>query len=234
MKEIVFFLAFVSLGIPVICQMSKPSPKPKAPALVVEPFFDIPYDPSKVHYEPVPQSFVNVCHHTFQHEFVYAYLKSGAAEYFVISGYSADQDGDSLGYVAMIKGGNCDSADLKNAFVGVPPQGGYSNSSTGEEIPGKGAPEVPDPGESGAMGNSHYVLRSPHEEAILRGLLEDNFQRGIRAFGGEIQYKSLICTPKIMKAFSDFADVVTEQELKSFCSRNPSVSGSGDDNTKGK
>lgn len=234
MKEIAVFLAFVFLGIPVMSQTSKPSPDSRTPASLVEPFFDISYDPTKVHYEPVSPSFVSVCHHTFQHEFVYAYLKSGDAEYFVISGYSTDQDGDSLGYVTMIKGGNCDSADLKGTFLGIPPKGGYSNSNTGEGIPGEGAPDVRDPGESGAMGNSHYVLRSAHEETILRGLLEDNFQRGIRAFGGEIQYKRLICSAKMMKQFSDFADVITEEELKSFCSRNPSVSDSADVNTKGK
>ena len=234
MKMAALLLAFLPLAIPSHSQDQRHSLKSKTPALLTEPFFDISYDPSKIHYEPVPQSFVSVCHHTFQHEFVYAYLKSGDAEYFVISGYSSDQDGDSLGYVAMVRGSSCDSADLKNTFLGVPPQDGYSNRGTDERIPGEHAPAVRDPGQSGAMGNSHYVLRSPHEEAILRGLLEDNFQRGIRAFGGELQYKSLICTAKMMKGFSDYADVITEQELKSFCSRGPSVIGSADDNRKGK
>jgi hypothetical protein len=234
MKKAVLLLPFLSLAILSHSQEQRHSLKSKTPAVLTDPFFDIPYNPSKIHYDPVPQSFVSVCHHTFQHEFVYAYLKSGDAEYFVISGYSSDQDGDSLGYVAIVRGSRCDSADLKNTFVGVPPQGGYSNPGTDERIPGEHAQDVRDPGESGAMGNSHYVLRSRHDEAILRGLLEDNFRRGIRAFGGEVQYKSLICTTKMMKGFSDYADVITEQELKSFCSRSPSVVGSADDNRKGK
>jgi hypothetical protein len=134
----------------------------------------------------------------------------------------------------MVRGARCESADLENTFVGVPPQNGYSNSRIDEGIPGKGAPDVRDPGESGAMGNYHYVLRSPHEEAILRGLLDDNFQRGIRPFGGEIQYKSLICTSKMMENFSDYSGVITEQQLKSFCAKSPSVLDSSEGRLKGK
>ncbi len=122
MKKAVLLLALLSLAILSQSQEHRHSLKSKTPAVLTEPFFDIPYDPSKVHYDPVSQSFVSVCHHTFQHEFVYAYLRSGDAEYFVISGYSADQDGDSLGYVALVRGSSCNSADLKNTFVGVPPQ----------------------------------------------------------------------------------------------------------------
>jgi hypothetical protein len=121
----------------------------------------------------------------------------------------------------MIHGNHCDSADLKNTYVGVPPPNGCADTKNEEGLPGKNEPDVRDPGESGAMGNYHYILRSSHEEKILRGLLQDNFQRGVRAFGGEIQYKQIICTAKMMIDFSGYADVITEQELKSFCSHSP-------------
>ena len=223
MKEYAILLPVLCFSLLAGSQTSKHTLEAKAPSLLSEPFFDIPYNPSKVHYDPVPPSFVKACKRNYQHEYVFAYLKSGDVEYFVISGYSSDQDGDSLGYVAMIRGNYCDSADLANTYVGVPPPNGYTDTKNEEGLPGKNAPSVRDPGEFGAMGNFHYVLRSSHEEKILRGLLQDNFKRGVRAFGGEIQYKQIVCTPKMIKDFSGYADAITEQELKSLCSRSPSL-----------
>jgi hypothetical protein len=234
MRKFVILLPVLCLSILANGQTSKHTVEAKTPAFLSEPFFDIAYNPSKVHYDPVPLAFVKVCKHTYQHEYVYAYLKSGDAEYFVISGYSSDQDGDSLGYVAMIRANHCDSADLTNTYVGIPPQNGYNDTKNEEGIPGKNAPSVRDPGEFGAMGNYHYILRSSHEEEILRGLLQDNFKRGVRAFGGEIQYKQIICTSKMMKDFSGYADMITEQELKSFCSQSPSILDAAEGKLKGK
>ncbi len=219
MKKYVILLPVFCLSLLANGQTSKHTVEAKAPALLSEPFFGIPYNPFKVHYDPVPLSFVKACKHTYQHEYVYAYLKSGDAEYFVISGYSSDQDSDSLGYVAMIRGNHCDSADLKNTYVGVPPTNGYADTKNEEGLPGKNAPDVRDPGESGSQGNYHYILRSKHEEFILRSLVRDALQRGVRAFGSEDRFRKMVCTPEKIKGFSGFSDIIEAEELKSFCSK---------------
>lgn len=189
------------------------------PKVLDEPLFGIGYDPLVVHYEPVPVSFLHVCRDGYEHEYVYAHIKSGYSDYYIISGYSSDQDSDSLGYIALITENHCATYDLSNAYSGVPPENGYKETGIIERIPGKGAPDVRDPGESGAQGNYHYILRSAHEEFILRSLVKDALQRGIRAFGSEDRFRKMVCTPEKVKGFSGFSDIIEADELKLFCSK---------------
>jgi hypothetical protein len=189
------------------------------PKVLEDPLFGIGYDPLVVHYDSVSASFLKVCPAVFEHEFVYAHIKSGKSDYYIISGYSSDQDGDSFGHIALVNGNRCDTYDSKNAFSGVPPENGYKENEIIERIPGKDASWVRDPGESGVQGNFHYILRSAHEEAIIRALVQDGFLRGIRAYGSADKFRKLACSPEQIKALSYFPNVVEEQELKSICSK---------------
>jgi hypothetical protein len=219
MRKLPFFLLCASVGFISYNQAQTHVHKQPLPKFLDEPLFGIGYDPSVVHYAPVPASFLHICHDGYEHEFVYAHIKSGNSDYYIISGYSSDQDSDSLGYIALINENRCDTYDLKNAYSGIPPENGYKETGIIERIPGKNAPDVRDPGESGAQGNYHYILRSAHEEFILRSLIRDALQRGVQAFGSEDRFRKMVCTPEKIKGFSGFSDIIEEEELKSFCSK---------------
>lgn len=213
------FLIFFGIGLSPYTQAQTHIKKEHLPKTLEEPLFDIAYDPSVVRYTPVPESILHSCRNGYEHEFVYAHLKSGNSDYYIISGYSSDQDGDSLGYVALINEKSCDTYDLGYAYSGIPPENGYKDSGNVERIPGEDAPNVRNPGESGAQGNYHYILRSAHEEFILRGLVQDALQRGIRAFGSEDRFRRKVCTSEKIKGLSYFSNIIEEEELKAFCSK---------------
>jgi hypothetical protein len=219
MRKALFFLLCASIGLNSYCQVKAHLTKEHLPKVLDEPLFDISYDPLVVHYQPVPSNLQHICRNGYEHEFVYAHIKSGNSDYYIISGYSSDQDGDSLGYIALVGESRCDTSDLGNAYSGIPPENGYKETSIVERVPGKNAPDIRNPGESGLQGNYHYVLRSAHEEFVLRSLVKDALQRGIQAFGSEDRFRRLVCSPEKVKGLSYYPNIIEEEELKSFCSR---------------
>jgi hypothetical protein len=193
----------------------------RVPKVLTEPVFGITYDPSKVHFEIVPPPVRYLCSVTFDHEYVHAHVKSGKTDYYVISGYSLNQDGDSFGYIAMVVGKHCETYDMQSAFLGEPPAQAYGITSTIEQIPGKGAEYVRDFGVSGIMGNYHYIFRSEHEESLVHLLIRDSLDRSSRAFGGRQKYQSKVCTADQLGIWSESSERASRDELQKFCSDSP-------------
>jgi hypothetical protein len=89
------------------------------------------------------------------------------------------------------------------------PASGYPNPKAVGTLPGLHASESCD-----QVGNCHYELRSPEEEEVLRALVSNAIERGIKAWG-ESRFASRACAPGLM--LSNSLDPVLQSALKNFC-----------------
>jgi hypothetical protein len=179
-----------------------------------DPMFGISYMRASVHYEPMPTKLLKLCPDLREGKYwTFAQHQSGASEYFVLLGVHNNQDGDSLGFAVKIEGSNCQESDSLWMLSGVPPKNGYSSETINSQLPGQGAKEICD---HKPFGPCYYFLRSPEEEAILRGLIEDGLARAIRAYGGEAQFMKKACVSSLIEGNSS---LLVQQELIKFCKK---------------
>ena len=180
-----------------------------------DPMFGISYLRANIHYEQIPTSIQKLCPDLREGTFwTFAHYQSGASEYFVVLGLQKHQDGDALGAVVKIEGSNCQEYDSSWMLSGVVPKSGYAHGAKNIQLPGQGVKRICDHGPSGAC---YYFLRSPEEEAILRGLIEDGLARAIRAYGGESQFMKKACVPSIIDGNS--SSPLVQQELIKACKK---------------
>ena len=111
----------------------------------------------------------------------------------------------------MVSGGTCHGEDSKWMLSGLVPVGGYPTPSPPVGLPGLGAPSVCD---RGPTGDCHYLLRSAAEEALLRDLVRDALERGIRAWGSAVAFRKAVCRPEVV---GDDLYPVLNQEVSRFC-----------------
>jgi hypothetical protein len=181
--------------------------------VVTDPVFGITYNYTKVQYEPISASVRKNCKgYDYGSFWTFAHFQEDGKNYYVVLGVQPDQDGDSLGSAVEIAGSKCQEEDSTWLFSGFIPEGGFSTYSGSLQMPGLNAKRICD---HGSLGNCHYLLRSVAEKQIIQGLVEDGLMRGIRAWGGEAQFKKAVCAPGT--ALNDSATPIVTQILGKFC-----------------
>ncbi len=185
------------------------------PSMVIDdPVFGLAYHPAKIHYEAVPADLVRRCKDLREvgdkESWIYAHVRVDKADYYIINGWHPSQDGDSLGNAFRLEGAKCEGEEAGNMFTGYVPPHGYGGHTETSHLPGIDAPDVPD---EGRPGDYHYMLRSPGEEAVIRGLIRDAEQRGEKAWGVAAFRKQVCSAPA-----NTFAPILNE-ETRIYCSR---------------
>lgn len=125
---------------------------------------------------------------------MYAHLHKEHAEYFVISGIPRSQDGDLFGTAVQVVNGHCTVEDSAWMLSGIILRAGYAGRKGPFALPGLHVQE-----ECDSMGNCHYDLRTREEEDLLRDLVLDAIERGVKAWGAA-EFRSRACKPELMKA----------------------------------
>jgi hypothetical protein len=188
--------------------------KAKQNAVFDDPIFGISYDPSVVKYEPV--SLPRQCPPGGRFLRLFAHVKTEQSEYYIVMDTNPADSGDTFGAAVWVQGSKCRVADSNWVLSGVPPKEGYNNNGGVEErLPGIDAP-VPKECNSGPDELCYYTLRSAGEEAILRSLVKDGFQRAIKAYGGYAPFSKKVCSHGTELHYSLYP--VIQQELQKFCS----------------
>jgi hypothetical protein len=190
----------------------RPRP-PKVQAVIDDPIFGIPYNPSLVRYDEIPPSLDKKCHLGGGHTWIYAHVSRDGSDYLIVQSYSSDQGDDSFGNSIWIKGEVCRVEESNWTLSGIPPTTAYRNVQVPEGLPGSGAAKVCEnrPQEK----YCRYNLRSAAEEAVLRSLVQDGIQRAVKAFGMP-QFKKKECSAQAVSQQSDYP--IIQQELRKFCS----------------
>jgi len=156
------------------------------------------YGPLREKYEEFPPKLKRTCANLGRRvsQFGYfAHYASDGAEYYAVMDTSTPVNDDAYGWgsIVFVHGSSCSEGDLDWALRGIPPISGYHGAAPVVEMPGLNAQEI---GVPPGSGNMHYVIRSAHEEDILRGLVRDAIQRAIQANGGEAIVKKTLCAPE--------------------------------------
>lgn len=180
-----------------------------------DPMFGISFSYTKVHYEQMPTSIRHICR-TFEHGtyWIFAHLQRESGEYYVVMGERPGQDGDSFGAALLVTDSRCYLEDSTRMLSGFVPAGGYVDEGSARKLPGLEAPQICD---QGGLGGCHYVLQSPEEEGILRGLVGDALTRGALAWGGAERFKKEVCGLSLQRANSDTP--LVQQEVSKFCNQ---------------
>jgi hypothetical protein len=179
-----------------------------------EPVLGFLFNPSVVKYERIPSRMRDVCPGFCEGRWwVFAHLQTEGADYFIVSGMIPGRTGDIFGSAYWIKGAECRVTESTWLLSGIPPKSGYGEAKSTKDLPGFDAPDTCN---QESLEWCHYVLRSEHDENILRGLTRDAIQRGIKAFGGEAEFKKRACSPSLISDISNTP--IVQQELQKFCS----------------
>ncbi len=98
-------VAFVGLAVLLLMTAPLSSQKKSQPRVMSEPVFGITYDPEKVHFDYAPSWLASRCHEKGANRkfWLYAYLKDGDTEYFVVSDRVSEESG--IGFV--VRGQKC-------------------------------------------------------------------------------------------------------------------------------
>lgn len=186
------------------------------------PVFGDSHTPLKQHWELVSKQVAEKCsfYDPTTKDFIYAYAKEPSGEYYVTAGLSPGQDGDSFGSVLRVNGNKCDVDEAKWTLSGHVPAGGYPrNSITHGKLLGDNEPQIchddPDFPHNLDYQGCYYMLRSAEEEKVLQDLASDALARGVRAFGGEAQFKKHVCVSSNIKG--NWYTPVIQQALIKFC-----------------
>jgi hypothetical protein len=187
-----------------------------------DPVFGLRFDPETAKYDGVAAKLKSQCKFFQGKEsrtWIFAHAKSRDSDYYVVKGWSPCKEGcgDNFGSALWVHGAQCQWDESNWTLSGVPSKDAYQDSSAAEGLPGMNvkAPDV-----CNSQSNSsrcHYTLRSAHEEAILRELVRDAIQRGIRAFGGERYFRMQVCTPQEQPDNSGYP--IMQEELRTFCAK---------------
>jgi hypothetical protein len=181
-----------------------------------DPIFGILYTASSVSYEEAPTKIRHLCPSFPQeHLWEFSHVSDGQSDYYIVMGWSHNQDGDSLGTAVWIKGNDCRVSESTWVLSGVPSSNGYANSQRIEGLPGidTSAPKTCD---SDPYATCNYLLKSAHEEEVLRSLVEDALQKAVKAYKSSDSFGQKACTTALIKQNSSFP--IVEQELQRFCS----------------
>jgi len=185
--------------------------QPVRSRIINDPVFGISYHEGEAHYDPVPSSILQLCRTSGPGQYwIYADVQRNGRDYLVVSGIPQHQDGDLFGSALQVANGHCDAEDSTWMLSGSIPPGGYADRQVSAGLPGLKAPESCD-----NFGNCRFTLRSHEEEEILRALLQDALERGIRAWGGESRFAARACAPNLM--LSNSSTPVLQSTLKKFC-----------------
>lgn len=194
-------------------QTTKPVPSIE----LQDPVFGVSFSPFIVKYEEIPSELRQLCSPFGKgHVWLFSHLKSNRSDYYIVMGWSRDQDGDSFGTAIWTMGTSCRVTESNWVLAGIPSPSGYSGTNVQEKLPGIDVP-APKSCQSDPLAVCNYQLRSAHEEFIIRGLVRDAIQRASKAFGGRTQFKQKACSPSTIKANS-YSPIV-QQELRQFCSQ---------------
>lgn len=185
------------------------------------PIFGTDYDQREIRYEKFPDVAKRICANVgfvVKYFWVYAHYKSQDSDYYIVMDSRPDPEHYDLADAIWIQGLNCiEEDDAGWTLSGVPPKNGYASVQSEEILPGMNAPKLYHGAGSDA---AYYVLRSPHEEETLRGLVRDGIRRAISARGSDTSFRKQACSPRILSLNAQSSPVV-EQELKAFCTRSP-------------
>jgi len=179
------------------------------------------YGSLKAKYDKFPANLKQKCAHVdsaVNHFGYFAHYVSNGSEYYAVLDMSTKPSSDAYGYgsIILIHGPNCSEGDLDWALRGIPPGNGYQSGAALVEMPGLNAPRIGIPPRSG---NMHYILRSAHEEEILRGLIRDSIQRAIKINGGDAPVRKTLCRPENLLADPNYP--LVPQELSAYCDVKP-------------
>jgi hypothetical protein len=179
------------------------------------------YGSLKAKYDKFPANLKQKCAHVdsaVNHFGYFAHYVSNGSEYYAVLDMSTKPSSDAYGYgsIILIHGPNCSEGDLDWALRGIPPSNGYQSGAELVEMPGLNAPKLAIPPDSG---NMHYILRSAHEQEILRGLIRDSIQRAIKINGGDAPVRKTLCRPENLLADPEYP--LVPQELSVYCGVKP-------------
>jgi len=192
---------------PILAQVKQPTQN----RVITDPIFGISYREGEAQYEPVPAEVLKTCRALgLGRYWIYADLHRNGTDYLVVSGIPQRQDGDFFGAAIQMNSGRCMSEDSTWMLSGSVPPGPYSDRQISASLPGLNASESCD-----QLGNCHFTLRSEEEEKILRGLLQNAIELGVKAWGGESRFAARACAPNLM--LSNSSTPVLQSIVKKFC-----------------
>ena len=197
---------------------SKPifSQKKASPPRFQDPVFGIQYTASSASFEDAPAKIRHLCSSFSQERlWEFSHVSDGQSDYYIVMGWSHNQDGDSLGTAVWIKGNDCRVSESTWVLSGVPSSNGYTDSKAMEGLPGIDTP-TPKSCDSDPYAVCNYQLKSAHEEDVLRNLVEDALLKAAKAYKNPEIFRQKACSPSLIKQISSFP--VVEQELRKFCS----------------
>lgn len=180
-----------------------------------DPMFGLQFDPAKVKYEPTPASVLARCFGPKpDFEWTFAHARKDGNEYFVVMVIPGSGEGDVFGSAISLKGTRCEVEPSNWMLSGFVPPRGYSRQREPARLPGLGAVSIC---EGLPVSGCHYVLGSAAEEALLRTLIRDGLERGVRAWGSDTAFRKAVCRPPFLVEQSGYP--VVQQELSRFCKR---------------
>ena len=195
------------------------SGKQHKPELSLDPIFGLHYNRYAVKYADTTNRNCRVCsisNSKKEIQGVFAHINSGGSDYDIVKETIPQEDDYGYGDVLLITERKCVTTDTDSVFIGITPKNGYQETGDIERLP---RPSDPDVADNSNPSNGRTVLRSAHEEAIIRGLVRDAFQRGFKAYGGEAPFRNKVCSREIIE--NSLGYPIVQQELKAFCSKAP-------------
>jgi hypothetical protein len=176
-----------------------------------DPVFGLAVNVSRTQYEPLPARVAQTCRSFPRGKFwIFASNKVGNAEYLFVSGFPAGANGDAVENLIVIQGDRCTGQGGDFVLTAAVPPHGYGADTSTYLVPGQGAQSTCD-----EKGDCRYTLRSPKEEAVVRGLVRDALERGAKAWGA-LEFRKHVCDPQVQTKQAATSPLVGEA-LESYC-----------------
>jgi hypothetical protein len=127
----------------------------------------------------------------------YAYYTAEEGDYYAVYDPKDDDNEYASGYGSLlyVHGATCLESDMEESLSELPPDKDYASTSTTTVMPGMNDTLV---SLSSDPGNKYYMIRTAHEEDILRGIIRDLIRRIVKD-NGEDAAKNVLCTVKNMQ-----------------------------------
>jgi hypothetical protein len=182
--------------------------------LSTDSLFGIEYDAKVVHYELLPQSVIRKCFRGQElgraindRLGIFAHAHSGSADYYVVDSTLPVYNEYGWVTVLLVIGDACTVSGSDWALSSKPSSAGYADKGVTERIPSPDDPDI-------QVENSEMpIMRTAHEEGVMRSLARDAIQRGIAAHGSDAAFRKLACTPTMEIA----GYPVLGEELRTYC-----------------
>lgn len=223
MRLTVITLAFITLGIlsGAAAIRSQTDKIPLSSSILDNPLWGFQYDVNKVRYDTLSSSLYTLCakklYPGIPPIYILAHIEAGGYDFYAEKNFLKPGISDNgFGAILQISGKECHVLDLDWTLSGAPPAKGYSNTESNKDtFPGVGAER------HCVFGECYYELRSAKEESILKQLVKDAIQRGIRAYGGGEIFRKKVCIAEVQSDLRDSRYVIVLHELESYCSAAP-------------